>query len=1069
MTYGHRLLSTSKQGGILSGVPILEEHLSRFFVQATIILGITRVLAFSGFYLKQPRVVFEIIGGVILGPSAIGRDQNFLPHIFPDDSLDYLDIVANIGLTLYLFLVGLELDPALLKSHARSAGGIAVVGMAVPFALGVGISKVMFNVLQGDDPAYKDVSFVSFFVFIGTAMSITAFPVLARLLKEGGLIYTPAGAMAMGAAALNDALAWCLLTLAISIANAGDMSTAGYVFLTVVGFALTLFIVIRPIFERIVVYVESLHRADMHSNLFVLTLCLLFMCAWTTALLGVHAIFGAFLFGLIVPRGSHLFKECNEKIEELVVSFTLPIYFALSGLKTDVTQIHTSEQGGIVVLVCVCATLGKYIGAGGTALLSGMSMRESAVIAALMNTRGLVELIVLNLGMSSGILSVRTFSVMVVMCLFTTFLTSPMVELIFPAEMRLRVLTKPPEEHHGEDSTNKDEDSSKGADDSALVAVEGVSVENYGRIAVVVDAVTQMQPLLNTLAFLAPDRLNSELCVTALHFIEPTYTAKDEFLALNEHGKLIRIDEETTDLSEAFMFHEDPSMKPPELLPMSAFCRAMQMPVNAFRIQGDPDEFPLELKSLARQNDCNIAFIPWKPNSLYMQKFIWHAVKVNDVPTVLVWEKEAMLLSTDGSEIGGESGRLRASSYISTNSHGFFNSSSKKADVASEDMHEIQGKPRSNTIFLPDGFAVAADNRLPGHSNHLHHPKSLYTNAPVETISHIRRGTIAKTITKLPLGPRSPKKVVAVLLGELADIVILSVLLRIAHNPQNEVHVLLPKDHDAFPQDNITAYSDFQHHAQESGLNIISQIMESISTDYTGMYDEACELPFDLILFSYVEPRDVDEAALLAASNGAVVRDNARGRAHTITVAGMEALRHAPNAGSLETRFLTGMPHRCVYSKLSHPELGKLGDLINEGKHTKSSLIWVFHEPEKARLYHNAWGGHTHTAGGMQSASYIPVPTDIIEEKSNEDEEEEEEGVTRYPHLSPEKHSSQSTTSTHPLSPIAEVSSPQSSHPPSQRVIQEETNFEGGSSLPLSSRSLAALTTANNPTGAASI
>jgi Kef-type K+ transport system membrane component KefB len=276
-----RLLA-SRQGGILSGIPIMEDHLSRFFVQATIILGVCRVLSTFGTYIKQPKVIFEIIGGILLGPSAIGRDEKFLPDIFPKESLDFLDIVAQIGLTLYLFLVGLELDPKLLKSHARKAGGIAIIGMAVPFAIGVGISRVMFDVLQGDDPEYKDVSFVSFFVFIGTAMSITAFPVLARLLKEGGLIYTPAGAMAMGAAALNDAIAWCLLTLAISIANAGNMATAGYIFLTVVGFASTLFFAVRPIFEHIVLKVEAMHRPDMNANLFVVTLCILFMSAWTT-------------------------------------------------------------------------------------------------------------------------------------------------------------------------------------------------------------------------------------------------------------------------------------------------------------------------------------------------------------------------------------------------------------------------------------------------------------------------------------------------------------------------------------------------------------------------------------------------------------------------------------------------------------------------------------------------------------------------------------------------------------------------------------------------------------------
>lgn len=293
--------------------------------------------------------------------------------------------------------------------------------------LGIAISRVMFNVLQGDDPKYDHVKFSSFFVFIGTAMSITAFPVLARMLKEGGLIYTPAGAMTMGAAALNDAIAWCLLTLAISLANAGDLSTAGYIFLIIAAMALFLFLIVAPLYARLVAWVESRQSPVMNSNLFAFTLIILFLCAWTTDLIGLDAIFGAFLFGLIIPRGSRLFHECNERTEELVVTFTLPIYFALSGLKTDVTTINTSSEGLIVILVVAMATLGKYLGAGGAALLCGMSWRESAVVAALMNTRGLVELIVLNLGISSGILNTRTFSVMVIMCLATTFSASPIV------------------------------------------------------------------------------------------------------------------------------------------------------------------------------------------------------------------------------------------------------------------------------------------------------------------------------------------------------------------------------------------------------------------------------------------------------------------------------------------------------------------------------------------------------------------------------------------------------------------------------------------------------------------
>ena len=413
-----------------------------FLVQVVIILSICRVLGLLGSYLKLPKVIFEIVGGILLGPSAIGRNKAYLNAIFPASSLPLLGVVANLGLVLYLFIVGMELDPKLIMTHYRKAGGVAFMGMAVPFALGIAVSKIMFDTLQGSDPVYKNVSFTSFYVFIGTAMSITAFPVLARILKEGALIYTKPGAMAMGAAALNDAAAWCLLILAISIANAGNMSIAGLVFLSVVAFGAGLIFLVRPLFWRLVTYVEAQHSVALNNSLFCLTLIFVFLSSYTTAILGVHSIFGAFLFGLIMPRDSHLFTECNDKIEELILTLTLPLYFALSGLQTDVTQINTPAQGAMVVLVCFVATAGKYVGAGGAAYFSGSSIRESWVIAFLMNTRGLVELIVLNLGVTAGVLNVKTFSVMVIMCLFTTFITGACARVrVWVATVDSRALT----------------------------------------------------------------------------------------------------------------------------------------------------------------------------------------------------------------------------------------------------------------------------------------------------------------------------------------------------------------------------------------------------------------------------------------------------------------------------------------------------------------------------------------------------------------------------------------------------------------------------------------------------
>lgn len=397
-----RVLATGS--GIFNGQDPLEDEINIFLVQAVIIIGVCRVLGILGSYLKQPKVIFEIVGGILLGPTAISKNDYFHYQVMKPATLSYLKLVAEFGLLLYLFVVGMELDVVKLKTHAKRAGLVAISGMAIPFVFGIAICRPLFDTLEGNDPAYKDVSFVSFFVFIGTAMSITAFPVLARILKESGMIYSRAGALVMGAAALNDAVAWCLLILAISIANAGDMNTAGYVFAVVLGIAISLLVFVRPALEKFVLYLESFKSKVIRSNLFAFSLLITFICAWTTALLGLDVIFGAFIFGLTIPRDTQLFKDCNEFIEEFVLTITLPIYFALSGLKTDITQISTGTEGAMIVLVCVVASLGKFIGAGGAALIMGVSKRESAAIAVLMNTRGLVELIVLNLGLQSGAL-----------------------------------------------------------------------------------------------------------------------------------------------------------------------------------------------------------------------------------------------------------------------------------------------------------------------------------------------------------------------------------------------------------------------------------------------------------------------------------------------------------------------------------------------------------------------------------------------------------------------------------------------------------------------------------------
>lgn len=974
MNHAARLLS-EKQGGVLSGVPVMHEALSRFFVQATIILAICRVLSLIGSYLGQPRVIFEIIGGILLGPSAIGRDEKYLEDIFPKASLSYLSIVANIGLTFYLFLVGLELDPKLLATHARKAGGIAVIGMAVPFALGVGVSRVMFDVLQGNDPAYKDVSFVSFFVFIGTAMSITAFPVLARILKEGGLIYTKAGAMTMGAAALNDAIAWCLLTLAISIANAGNLAVAGYVFLTVAAFALGLIVIIRPIFEYVVEYVEKMHNPTMNNNLFAFTICIMFMCAWTTALLGVHAIFGAFLFGLIVPRGSHLFKECNERIEEFVVTVTLPLYFALSGLKTDVTTIHTAAEGEITILVCVVATFGKFIGAGGTAYLAGMTPRESSVVAVLMNTRGLIELIVLNLGMESGILSTRTFSVMVVMCLVTTFLTCPLVEFIYPKSMRIRVVDGVEVEASPDskkkkklpDGVTQDVNRADSESDGLVPAVAETILDFsiHAHIGVMVDKLTQIQGILKLMVYFLPNELNSELGVTAVHTIEPTNSTKDEFLPLNDDGKLIRVDEETTDFAAALHDMEDPAAKKPELLPLSMFCRAVNSSVNAFRVQGDPNEFPVVLKNIYKANDCSMLVMPWRPGSAYAEQLFWSTVQVSPVPVALFASIEQHLQfehnhphqhqhhgSASSATSNGHHGTVAEADHTSSRDR----SGSGGGGTSTEQTPAV--RQRGNSVFAKPAMGVMGDygNVEDDEGDEEDGNRTLYSTVPSRIVAQHRRSTITNQMKKVGTKRKTTSTVLAILTGRHMDITVFSVLLRSAENPLNEIFVMVPRDYDTFAS--CSEGLHFFKHQTARKAHVTVYHLSAITSDTDELVRESLSTlssvashgHFDLLVTAFIEP---------ASGSSVAPEPMPQVRAHrsgTISDALVGTFMTISGNDGHSADFAGPTPAKYAHSGLAYPELGVLGNAVlfhsenEDGTHpqyAKSSLMLLLHESER--------------------------------------------------------------------------------------------------------------------------
>ncbi|XP_074271236.1 cation/H(+) antiporter 20-like [Silene latifolia] len=428
----------TSSNGILEGDNALHTAFPLLIIQTTLILIVTRLLAFAFKPLRQPKVIAEIVGGILLGPSVLGRNHTYLSNVFPPWSTPILESVASIGLLFFLFLVGLELDLASIRRSGRQAFSIAMAGISLPFVTGAALALLLRRSVPGADAA----GYGPFLVFMGVSLSITAFPVLARILAELKLLTTQVGQTAMAAAAFNDVAAWILLALAVALSGDGEAGGGHksplisiWVLLCGVGFVALMFICVKPIMTWIAKRCSSEH--DTVDELYItITLGGVLVSGFITDLIGIHSIFGAFIFGLIIPKEGGFAKCLIERIEDFVTGLLLPLYFASSGLKTDVTKIQGAIAWGMLVLVIAVACFGKIVGTFSVAICCRIKFREALTLGVLMNTKGLVELIVLNIGKEKKVLNDAMFAILVLMALFTTFITTPIVMAIYKPEKR---------------------------------------------------------------------------------------------------------------------------------------------------------------------------------------------------------------------------------------------------------------------------------------------------------------------------------------------------------------------------------------------------------------------------------------------------------------------------------------------------------------------------------------------------------------------------------------------------------------------------------------------------------
>ncbi|GAP88396.1 putative potassium:hydrogen antiporter [Rosellinia necatrix] len=432
--------SVPPQAGILEGVlPNIvsaSNPINLFIIQATIIILLCRLLHYPLSRIGQPRVIAEVIGGILLGPSVLSRIPHFKENILPTESLPVLNNVANLGLILFLFLIGLEADLRLFLSNWRVAVGVGLGGLILPFGLGYAIAWGIYNDFK--EEITNNVNFGVFGLFVGTALGITAFPVLCRILSELNLLGNSVGVTVLAAGVGNDVVGWILLALSVALVNNSSGLTALYVLLVTVGWILFLVFAIKPVFHWALRKTGSLQNGPTQGMIAV-TLLLVLASAWFTSIIGVHAIFGAFLVGVICPHDGGFAIKVTEKIEDLITVLFIPLYFAFSGLSTNLGLLNDGKTWGYVIAIIVVAFSGKIIGGTLAAKFTGLVWRESLTIGVLMSCKGLVELIVLNVGLQARILSQKTFTMFVVMALVTTVATTPLTKLLYPPWYRVKL------------------------------------------------------------------------------------------------------------------------------------------------------------------------------------------------------------------------------------------------------------------------------------------------------------------------------------------------------------------------------------------------------------------------------------------------------------------------------------------------------------------------------------------------------------------------------------------------------------------------------------------------------
>lgn len=406
-------------------------NLTTFILQIAIVLAACRLVGELFRRIHQPRVVGEMFAGIMLGPSLLGWvTPRVTAYLFPASSLGFLNAVSEVGVVIFMFLVGVGINPKELKKEGHAAVLTSHVSITAPFVLAALLALYLYPRLSDDS-----VAFTSFALFMEAAMSITAFPVLARILAEHDILGSRLGTVAIACAAVDDLTGWCILAYIVVLIRSAHSSTS--IWSTISGIVVFGLAMIHGV-RRLLTGFEKVYarKGAISESLMALMLLLVLASSLLTQFLGIHLLFGAFLMGAIMPKEYHFVRYVLDRFETITVTLLLPLFFAFTGLRTDIALLKGPEMWMYCGLIILVATVGKLGGSTLASWISGMPWREAAGLGTLMNTRGLMELVILNIGLDIGVISPALFSMMVMMALVTTFMTTPVLRLICATELQ---------------------------------------------------------------------------------------------------------------------------------------------------------------------------------------------------------------------------------------------------------------------------------------------------------------------------------------------------------------------------------------------------------------------------------------------------------------------------------------------------------------------------------------------------------------------------------------------------------------------------------------------------------